>query len=61
MASKFLSFFSETKQELARVNWPSRDELMQSTWLVLVVTLLVAAFIGAIDLILSLVMRVVLG
>ena len=38
---KFTSFFSESKQELGRVNWPSRDELFQSTMLVIVVTLIV--------------------
>ena len=53
MANKFFSFFSESKQELTRVNWPSRDELIQSTVLVIVVTLLMAVFIGAIDMVLS--------
>ena len=53
MANKFFSFFSESKQELTRVNWPSRDELIQSTILVIVVTLLMAVFVGAIDMVLS--------
>ena len=61
MANKFTSFFSETKQELARVNWPSREELIQSTWLVIVVTLILAVFVGIVDAVLSLVMRLLIG
>ncbi len=61
MASKFFSFFTETKQELSRVNWPSREELVQSTWLVIVVTMILALFIGACDFVFSFLVRVVLG
>lgn len=61
MANKFFSFFSESKQELSRVSWPSRGELMQSTTLVIVVTLLLAAFIGAVDFLLSFVIRLILS
>ncbi len=57
MANKFFGFFSESKQELARVNWPSRDELIQSTILVIVVTLILAVFIGIIDMICSFLVR----
>ena len=60
MANKFFGFFSESKQELSRVSWPSRDELVQSTFLVVVVSLILAAFIGAIDALFSLVIRLVL-
>jgi len=61
MASKFFSFFTETKQELNRVNWPSKDELIQSTWLVIVVTMILAVFIGALDMVFSYLVRLILG
>ncbi len=61
MASKFFSFFTETKQELNKVNWPSRDELVQSTWLVIVVTGILAVFIGAVDLVFAYLVRIILG
>lgn len=61
MASKFFSFFTETKQELSKVNWPSREELVQSTWLVIVVTMILAGFIAIFDLIFSYLVRIVLG
>ena len=55
------NFIQETKQELNKVTWPSRDELWQSTVVVIVTTLLMALFIGIVDLILSMVMRFLLG
>lgn len=53
MANKIISFFSETKQELKKVTWPTRHELMGSTGVVIVTTLILAAFIGFVDFILS--------
>ena len=55
------SFFSESKQELAKVNWPTRQELIGSTILVVIITLIMAAIIFVIDLVLSYVIRIVLG
>jgi len=53
-------FFSEAKQELGKVNWPSRQEVMGSTVLVIVVTLIVAAFIFVIDMVLSFLIRFII-
>lgn len=61
MFGKFGEFIQETKQELNKVTWPSRDELWQSTVLVIITTFLLAAFIGGIDSVLSIVMRILLG
>jgi preprotein translocase subunit SecE len=60
MFGKIGSFFSETKQELAKVNWSTRDEVIGSTILVIVITLLVGTFIFAIDTVLAFIMRVVI-
>ena len=60
MFGKIIGFFSESRQELAKANWPTRDELLGSTLLVIVVTLLMSAFIFVIDLVLSILMRVVI-
>ena len=57
MFGKIGSFFSESRQELAKVNWPSREELMGSTVLVVVVTLIMAGFVFAVDMVLSVLMR----
>ena len=42
-------FFKEVLAEFRRVNWPSRQELANSTVVVLVVTLVVAFFLGLVD------------
>jgi preprotein translocase subunit SecE len=50
---KIFKFFAETKQELNKVVWPTRQEMVGSTVIVIVTTLILAAFIGAWDFILS--------
>ncbi len=61
MIGKIGNFFQETKQELNKVTWPSRNELWQATLVVIVTTLIMAAFIGVVDFFLSAIMRVLLG
>ena len=57
MFGKVGNFFNESKQELAKANWPTRHELIGSTVLVIVVTLIMAVFVFAIDFVLSILMR----
>ena len=61
MSAGFFNFFKETKQELNKVTWPSREELWQSTVVVIITTAILAAFIGAVDFVLSGLMRIVIG
>lgn len=61
MIGKIGNFFQETKQELNKVTWPSRNELWQATLVVIVTTLIMAAFIGTVDFFLSGIMRLLLG
>lgn len=60
MFGKVGGFFSESKQELSKVNWPTRHELMGSTALVIVITLLMSAYIFGIDFVLAILMRLVI-
>lgn len=46
-------FFREVRAELRKVNWPSWKELISYTTVVLVTVLIVAAFIGVVDFIVS--------
>ncbi|MDD5005523.1 MAG: preprotein translocase subunit SecE [Candidatus Omnitrophica bacterium] len=46
---KIPQFFSEVKQELKKVSWSSRGELMGATWVVIAVTIFLAIYIGTID------------
>ncbi|MDD5618753.1 MAG: preprotein translocase subunit SecE [Candidatus Omnitrophica bacterium] len=42
-------FFKEVKQELKKVSWSSRDELLGATWVVIATTFFLAIYIGSID------------
>jgi preprotein translocase subunit SecE len=49
---RIILFFQESYAELRKVTWPSRDEALASTKVVLVSTLLIAAMLGAVDFVL---------
>ena len=53
MFDRIKVFFREVKIELKKVVFPSRDEVMGSTKVVLVLVLIIAVFLGVIDLLLS--------
>ena len=42
-------YIKDVRQEMTRVSWPTREELRDSTIVVIVTVLLVAAFIGVVD------------
>ncbi|OYD14460.1 preprotein translocase subunit SecE [candidate division WOR-3 bacterium JGI_Cruoil_03_44_89] len=46
---KIKRFFIEVKTELFKVSWPSRNEISGSTVMVLVVSAIMAIFVGLID------------
>ena len=47
-------FFKDVRAESLKVSWPSRQELRDSTVVVIVTVLIVAVFIGLIDRLLTL-------
>lgn len=49
MAKSPVVFLKEVKSELAKVVWPSRAEVVRLTWVVILVSLIVGLFIGALD------------
>lgn len=52
-------FTDEAVAELKRVYWPSRKETTSFTWVVLAVVGFVALYLGVIDYVISLAMRLV--
>lgn len=50
---KTINFLKEVRQELGKVSWSTREELIGSTFVVIIITSIMVAFIGVIDLILS--------
>lgn len=61
MIKKAVQFIKEVKVEFSKVSWPSREELVQSTIVVIMVSLIVAAFVGTVDLGLNKLVGLVLG
>jgi len=61
MIEKARKFLTETKAELRKVTWPTRDELTGSTKIVIIATFVVTIFIGIIDQILTQIIRRLLG
>jgi preprotein translocase subunit SecE len=53
-------FFREVRVELKKVTWPSRKETIASTSVVLITVILVAFYLGIVDLGLSRLIRVFL-
>ncbi|MFA5286798.1 MAG: preprotein translocase subunit SecE [Candidatus Omnitrophota bacterium] len=53
IVAKPLNFLREVKVELGKVAWSTREELLASTIVVIVVTVILGFFIGIIDVILS--------
>jgi len=49
LPEKSKKFFKEVYWELKKVSWPNRSELLEYTALVIFITIVVAAFLGALD------------
>ena len=46
---KIIGFFRESYAELKKVNWPSRDDVVAQTWMVVVSLVVVSAALALID------------
>ncbi|MFZ3122045.1 MAG: preprotein translocase subunit SecE [Thermodesulfovibrionales bacterium] len=53
MFNRIKEFFKEVKIEIKKVVYPSKDELIGSTWVVIIAVVAVSLFLGVIDLGLS--------
>ncbi|MGC9046867.1 MAG: preprotein translocase subunit SecE [Minisyncoccia bacterium] len=49
MFLKLQKFLQESKQELKRVNWPTKDETIRYTLFVIVLSILIAVYLGLLD------------
>jgi len=49
MFNKLAKFIREVRNELKRVSWPSRDEIRDSTTVVIILVLILSVFIGLVD------------
>jgi preprotein translocase subunit SecE len=59
--AKTNKFLQEVKIELGKVTWPARKETVATTWIVVVIIVLISLYLGACDVILAKLMRLILG
>ena len=60
MKEKIINFFNDVVKEMDKVTWPSRDELMESTKIVILVTLLISGFTYVVDFAVQEILKVIL-
>ena len=46
---KIITFLKEVKLEIKKVNWPTKDETIRYTLIVIGISVAVAAFLGGLD------------
>ncbi len=61
MLAKSNRFLQEVKVELGKVTWPTRKETLATTWIVVVIIVLISLYLGACDIVLTKLMRSILG
>jgi len=60
MANKFAGFFKDIQVEMSKVSWPSKDELIGSTIVVIVSLAVLSGFIGVCDVVLSKIVNIIM-
>ncbi|MDE2000981.1 MAG: preprotein translocase subunit SecE [Patescibacteria group bacterium] len=60
MFEKLNSFLQESRQELSHVNWPTRQETVRLTIVVIIISLAIAALLGAFDGLFSYLLKLVI-
>ena len=59
MFERFKNYLAETRVEMKKVTWPTKEELKDATKVVIVASIILTIFIGAIDQILSRIVQLV--
>lgn len=61
LKEKIITYFDETVIEMKKVTWPSKDEVRGSTVVVIITSIILAAFTFGVDSTLSWITRTLLG
>lgn len=56
-----VKFLRDVKIELGKVTYPAREEVFRLTMLVIVLSLIIGAYLGALDYVLTLALEYVIG
>jgi preprotein translocase subunit SecE len=58
--AKVRSYLDEVKAELGKVTWPTRKETIATTWVVIVIVLIISVYLGLCDAVLTKLMQYIL-
>jgi len=58
--NKITQYVNEVQQELSKVSWPRRDELISTTGVVIFVCVVFSIFVFGIDIVLSRLLKLIL-
>jgi len=58
---KITAFIDSVKIELGKVTWPTRQETIATTGVVVMIVVLVSLYLGACDIVLAKLIRMILG
>jgi preprotein translocase subunit SecE len=61
ISGKVQQFLREVRVELKKISWPLRKETIASTSVVLVLVMIISAFLGLVDMVLSRVVKIILS
>jgi preprotein translocase subunit SecE len=61
MKEKITEFINGVTKEMRKVTWPTKDELRESTTVVLASTVVIALFVWVVDILLTQIMKLLLG
>jgi preprotein translocase subunit SecE len=60
-AVRLVNYIKSSQQELKKVVWPTRKEVIRDTILVIAFSVIIAFFLGAVDYILTIVVEKLIG
>lgn len=58
---KIIAYFTEVKGEISKVVWPTKDQVVRLTLIVLVFSAIVGTYLGTLDYILTKVLEVLIA
>ena len=60
MFKKLANYLKDVRTEMAKVSWPTREELKESTVIVIILSLILAVYVFTVDTGLSNILKIVL-
>lgn len=60
MIKSIVKFITEARGELLKVSWPTKDEVLDSTKVVIVSVIIISLFLGFIDILFSYLVKLVI-